>query len=166
MHLQGLIMTISDQLDPVSHQCWPIAHSMQLGRTINEGVWMIRGDSVWIVSTLISLIRVLISRHVRLFFSRNKFYPTRWFSCNRLKIPSYPFINLVLAGRVDFPSYPFIAYPFIREVRVINYWYHRCTYWTCKKVPINSDALVHSATTSLPPKEVCISSGMHTGLHG
>ena len=35
-----------------------------------------------------------------------------------VKLPSYPFINLVLAGRVDFPSYPFIkAYPFIREVR-------------------------------------------------
>ena len=54
-------------------------------------------------------------------FSRSKFHPTCRFSCNMLKIPSYPFINLLLAGRVDFPSYPFIqAYPFIREVKVFS----------------------------------------------
>ena len=63
----------------------------------------------------------LINGHAHLFFLRNNFHPTRWFSCNRLKIPSYPFNNLVLVGRLDFPSYPFIkAYPCIREVRVIE----------------------------------------------
>ena len=58
----------------------------------------------------------LINEHTRLFFKRNKLHPTRWLSCNRLKIPSYPFINLVLAGRVNFPSYP----SFIREVKVLE----------------------------------------------
>ena len=43
----------------------------------------------------------------------NSIFPADFYVICRLKIPSYPFINLVFAGRVDFPSYPFI-----REVRV------------------------------------------------
>ena len=53
------------------------------------------------------------------FQETNSILPADFHVLNRLKISSYPFINLVMAGRVDFPSYPFIkAYPFIREVRV------------------------------------------------
>ena len=53
------------------------------------------------------------------FQETNSILPTDFHAIGRLKIPSYPFIDLVLAGRVDFSTYPFIkAYPFIREVRV------------------------------------------------
>ena len=49
----------------------------------------------------------LINGHARLMFSRNKFHPTRKFSCNSLKIPSYPSVLQV-------------PYPLKREVRVLQ----------------------------------------------
>ena len=57
----------------------------------------------------------LINEHAHLFFWRNRFHPTRWFSCDRLKISILP-ASIWLdstTGRVDFSSYSFI-----REVRV------------------------------------------------
>ena len=65
-----------------------------------------------------SLLLSLINGHVRLFFLRNKFHPTRWFSCYRLKIPSYP--SVLRVGWIFHP-YSFIkAYRFIREVWMYN----------------------------------------------
>ena len=74
------------------------------------------------VNSILGRINITYINHMPVYFVHTLtalINPTRWFSCNRLKLPSYPFFNLLLAGRVDFPSYPFIkAYPFIREVRV------------------------------------------------
>ena len=46
--------------------------------------------------------QTIINGHARLFFSRNKFHPTHWFSCNRMKIPSYPSVPRV--GWIFHPS--------------------------------------------------------------
>ena len=57
----------------------------------------------------------LINGHVRLFFSRNKFHPTRWFSYNRLKIPSY--LPVLRVGWIFHPIRLSKPTRFLREVR-------------------------------------------------